>query len=368
MAKQLKNTLRIAAGNNAVGNSAVRNDARSIGRASTRSTGRATLNDVAIEAGVSPITVSRALRGTRAVAPDLILKVNAAVKKIGYVPDPAARALASQTSNTVAILVPLLSNTLFVDLIEAVQTTLMPAGYQTLIGITHYDPAQEQRLITSYMAYRPAGYLVTGFDRTPASRRMLSQSKAPTVHMMETARAKNLYSVGFSQSDAGAELTEHLLKRGRKRIVFVGAQLDDRAMQRLDGYRQALKKTRFYDAKFEVLDQRSSSIGLGAELFNQIIAKHPQVDAMFFCNDDLAHGGLLAALKRGIKVPEQIAIAGFNDLAGSSEMPPPLTTIRTRRSEIGEQSAELLLRLIRKIDVPDRSIDVGYELIIRQST
>lgn len=337
-------------------------------RTSNRSTGRATLNDVAIEAGVSPITVSRALRGTRAVAPDLVKRVTAAIKKIGYVPDPAARALASSTSNTVAILVPLLSNTLFVDLIEAVQTTLTPAGYQTLIGITHYDSAQEQRLISSYLAYRPAGFLVTGFDRTPASRRMLVQSKAPTVHMMETARGANLYSVGFSQADAGAEMTQHLLNRGRKRIVFVGAQLDDRAMQRLDGYRLALNKTQFYDAQLEVLDKRSSSISLGAELFNRIISKHPDVDAMFFCNDDLAHGGLLAALKLGIKVPKQIAIAGFNDLAGSSEMPPPLTTIRTRRSEIGEQSAELLLRLMTKAEVANRSVDVGYELIIRQST
>ena len=338
------------------------------GRSTGRATGRATLNDVANEAGVSPITVSRALRGTRAVDPALIKKVNAAVKKIGYVPDPAARALASQTSNTVAILIPLLSNALFVDLIEAVQTTLTPAGYQTLIGVTHYDPEQEQRLLTSYMAYRPAGFLVTGFDRTPASRRMLSQSKSPTVHMMETARAPNLYSVGFSQASAGKEMTEHLLTQGCKRIAFIGAQLDDRVMQRLDGYRQAMTTTSFYDPKLEFLDKRSSSIALGAELFKKIIAKHPNIDAIFFCNDDLAHGGLLAALRLGIDVPKQIAVAGFNDLAGSSEMPPPLTTIRTRRSEIGQQSAQLLLQLIKKAEVASRSIDVGYELIIRQST
>ena len=337
-------------------------------RLPSRSTGRATLNDVAAEAGVSPITVSRALRGTRAVDPALIKKVQAAVKKIGYVPDPAARALASQTSNTVAILIPLLSNALFVDLIEAVQTTLTPAGYQTLIGVTHYNPEQEQRLLTSYLAYRPAGFLVTGFDRTPASRRMLSQNNAPTVHMMETARSGNLYSVGFSQASAGEEMTSHLLHQGRKRIAFVGAQLDDRVLQRLEGYRAAITKTPFYNPKLEFLDKRSSSIALGSELFEKIIAKRPDIDAIFFCNDDLAHGGLLAALRLGVKVPKQIAIAGFNDLAGSSEMPPPLTTIRTRRREIGQHSAQLLLQLIKKIEVPSRSIDVGYELIIRQST
>src|SRR3954470_19210050 len=107
----------------------------------SRATGRVTLSDVAHAAGVSPITVSRALRGERAVDPALVARVQAAVAKLGYVPDPAARALASSHSTHVAVLIPMLSNALFVDLVEAVQRTLRPAGYQTLIGVTHYDPS-----------------------------------------------------------------------------------------------------------------------------------------------------------------------------------------------------------------------------------
>ena len=109
----------------------------------SRATGRVTLADVAHAAGVSPITVSRALRGERAVDPELVARVQAAAQKLGYVPDPAARALASRHSSHVAILIPMLSNALFVDLLEAAQRTLRPAGYQTLIGITHYDPSEE---------------------------------------------------------------------------------------------------------------------------------------------------------------------------------------------------------------------------------
>src|SRR5690349_3920797 len=109
-----------------------------------RSSGRITLQDVAKAAGVSPITVSRALRGERAVAANLVERVQEAVQSLGYVPDPAARALASSRSSHVAVLIPLLSNALFVDLLEAVQRALLPAGYQTLIGITHYDPQEEE--------------------------------------------------------------------------------------------------------------------------------------------------------------------------------------------------------------------------------
>ena len=123
----------------------------------SRASGRITLNEVAEAAGVSPITVSRALRGERSVAAELVVRVRAAAERRGYVPDPAARALASSRSSHVAVLIPLLSNALFVDLLEAVHRTLLPAGFQTLIGVTHYDPAEEEQLLQSYMAHRPAG-------------------------------------------------------------------------------------------------------------------------------------------------------------------------------------------------------------------
>src|ERR1700712_5581562 len=120
-----------------------------------RATGRITLSDVAQLAGVSPITVSRALRGERAVDSDLVARVKDAAQKLGYVPDPAARALASRHGSHVAVLIPMLSNALFVDLLEAVQRTLRPSGYQTLIGITHYDEAEEEQLLREQFQHRP---------------------------------------------------------------------------------------------------------------------------------------------------------------------------------------------------------------------
>ncbi|WP_297911903.1 LacI family DNA-binding transcriptional regulator [Thiomonas sp.] len=334
---------------------------------SSRASGRATLQDVAREAGVSPITASRALRGTRGVHAELVRRTQAAAQKLGYVPDPAARALASSRSTQVAVLVPLLSNTLFVEVLDAVQRTLLPAGFQTLIGVTHYDVAEEEQLLRGFLPHRPAGLLVTGFDRTETARRLIHDSGVPTVHLMEVTSAPGIHSVGLSQAAAGRALTEHLLRSGRRRIAYAAAQLDPRVLQRAEGYRQALRAAGLYDPTLEWLSPAPSSIELGGVLLEQELARHPDVDAVFFCNDDLAQGALLKALQLGVAVPSRLAVAGFNDLPGSAQMLPPLTSVRTRRREMGLAAAEMMLALIRGEPLAQASIDLGFELVIRES-
>ena len=330
-----------------------------------------TLSDVARAAGVSPSTVSRALRGERSVDPALIERVTAMSSLLGYVPDPAARALASQRSDHVAILIPLLSNALFVDLLDAAQTTLRGAGYQTLMGVTHYDAREEEQLLREQLLHRPAGLLVTGLDHNHATRKLMDSSQVPCVHLMDLPSSDSLeapYCVGFRQTDAGAAMTRHLLSRGYRRIAFAAAQLDPRVMQRLYGWRSALQEAGVYEATLEWLNPAPSSLALGGQLFEQIMQQRPAVDAIFFCNDDLAQGALMAAMRLGISVPEQVAIAGFNDLTGSDQMLPTLTTVRTPRAQIGRASAHMLLSLMRG-EVPEEAqLDLGFEIIQRQST
>lgn len=333
-----------------------------------RATGRVTLADVAGVAGVSPITVSRALRGERAVDPALVERVKAAAARLGYVPDPAARALASRHSSHVALLIPMLSNTLFVDLLEAAQRSLRAAGYQTLIGVTHYDPGEEEQLLREHLLHRPAGLLVTGLQHSKATRGLIRGSGVPCVHLMELSKLPGEYSVGFSQADAAAALTRHLLERGCRRIAFAAAQLDPRTLQRRDGWRGAMQSAGLHAATLEWLNPAASSMALGGTMFEQIVNQTPPVDAIFFCNDDLAQGALLAALRLGIAVPQRVAIAGFNDLTGSDQMLPPLTTVRTPRAEIGAAAGRMLLALMRGQPVAEHSVDLGWQIVVRQST
>lgn len=348
-----------------------------------RSTGRITLNDVAQAAGVSPSTVSRALRGERAVDPDLVQRVMAVSEKLGYVPDPAARALASQRSDHVTILIPLLTNALFVDLLEAAQRTLRTAGFQTLMGVTHYNASEEEQLLREQMHHRPAGMLITGLDHSPSTQKLMARSKVPCVHLMDLPEELGAatsdfaegelgtsapYCVGFRQIDAGEAMTQHLLAQGKTRIVFAAAQLDPRVLQRLQGWRKALKACQKYDPTLEWLNPAPSSLALGGLMFEQIVKQNPAVDAIFFCNDDLAQGALLAAMRLGISVPQRVAISGFNDLTGSDQMWPPLTTVRTPRAQVGEAAAQMLLQLIHGETPEQPQLDLGFEIVVRQST
>ena len=332
-----------------------------------RATGRVTLSDVARAAEVSPITVSRALRGERAVDPALVARVREAAQRLGYVPDPAARALASQRSTHVAVLIPMLSNALFVDLLEAVQRELRPAGYQTLIGITHYDRQEEEQLLREQLLHRPAGLIITGFDHSEGTRALMQRSAVPCVHAMEIDLGPGVHCVGFSQADAAAALTRHMLVSGRRRVAFGAAQLDPRTLQRLQGWRRQMQLAGLHDPALEWLDPAPSSMALGARMFEQIVGRDPAVDAVFFCNDDLAQGALLAATRLGVAVPGRVAVAGFNDLTGSDQMQPALTTVRTPRQEIGRQAARMLLALMRGEAVPRTSVDLGFELCLRAS-
>jgi LacI family gluconate utilization system Gnt-I transcriptional repressor len=267
----------------------------------------------------------------------------------------------------VVLLVPSLSNLVFMELIEAVHDVLEPAGYQVLIGNTRYDHGAQERLLHQYLSHRPSGLLLTRSDQTDGARVLTDDSGIPHVYLMDLSD-DGAYCVGLSQRDAGRCVADHLLATGRRRIAFVAAQLDARTRQREAGYRGALTAAGIYDPDLSLLTPDRSSIGLGAQLLCHLFARRPDVDAIFFNNDDLAQGALLEALRLGIDVPDQVAIVGFNDLEGSAHLLPRLTTVRTPRAEIGRRAATMLLDLMQGRRVARPALDLGFELIVREST
>jgi len=336
-------------------------------RTGSRSTGRTTIEDVARHAGVSAITVSRALRTPDSVSKPLRERIGQAVATLGYVPNRAARTLASARSNSVAVLVPSLSNQVFVDVLAGIRDVLGPRGYQLLIGNNLYDAAEEERLLMAYLEHHPDGLLLTGLQQSPRARAALAGSGVPTVHMMDLMADHSVTSVGFSQPAAGYAMTRHLLERGHRRIAFMAAQLDERTLKRRDGYRQALDEAGHGGYCAEISSPAASSVGLGVELTAQLLAEHPAIDAVFCCNDDLALGALFHCQRRGIPVPQHLAIAGFNDLGFGACSVPALTTVATPRYHIGVRAAELLLARIDNPALDAETLDLGFELQTRES-
>lgn len=329
--------------------------------------GRVTLTEIASRVGTSAITVSRVLNAPHLVSEDLKKRIESVIAELGYLPNRAARSLASARSESVLVLIPSLSNTVFTDVLEGVRDVLHDNGYRTLIGDTRYSAEEEENLLRAYLEHSPDGILLTGFEQSPGTRQLLKNSRAPIVHMMELTKSP-AYAVGLSQFDAGKALTSHLLQRGYRRIGFLGAQLDSRVMERLAGFRAALQGAGVYDASREVLDPTPSSIEMGVALFDRLLEQAPDCDAIFCCNDDLAHGVLFECLRRKISVPQQIAVAGFNDLDASAWTCPTLTTIATPRYEIGHAAASMLLELMNGGTPSPDKIDLGFSLVVREST
>ncbi len=331
-----------------------------------RPSGRVTISDVALRAQVSPMTVSRALKNPSQVLPEARQRVEAAVIALGYVPSHAARTLASSRSRVVGVLVPSLSNAVFVETLAGIQDCLGPAGYQFLIGNTSYSPAKQNELLSTYLTHAPDGFLVTGIDETETIRQRLAAARVPVVHMYDLSRSPGEWSVGFSQQTAGFSITNYLLERGYRRPAFIAAQLDPRTMQRRAGFRRALRDAGL-DPDLEVLTSEPSNVGLGSKLLVQMLERAPDCDAIFCCNDDLALGALFECQRRGIPVPDQIAIAGFNDLPSSAWSTPSITTITTPRYQIGFQAAQLLLQILDGQPPKKSRIDLGFTLTPRES-
>lgn len=333
-----------------------------------RGTGRATLEAVAKAAGVSTMTASRSLSQPGLVSEATRARVEQAVQALGYVPNRAARALASNRSRVIVALVPSLSNAVFTAVLDGIHDALQASQYQILIGNTHYSEAEEEKLLRIYLQSDPDGILVPGLSHSPAVARLLDGLRAPVVSMMDLADDPATPSVGFSQFEAGMALTRHLLGKGYRRIAFVGAQLDARMLRRADGWRAAMKLAGLFDARLEIMTPQPSTIALGAELMRRVLAELPDCDAVFYCNDDLAHGAIFHCQREGIAVPGRIAVAGFNDLPASKLMLPALTTIDTPRYQVGYQAASLLLALIAGKAPSARRIDLGFTLREREST
>ncbi|BBF84663.1 gluconate utilization system Gnt-I transcriptional repressor [Aquitalea magnusonii] len=326
-----------------------------------------TMHDVGQAAGVSAITVSRALNTPDRVSPALREKIMQVVEQLGYVPNRSARQLASARSHTVLVLIPSLSNTVFIDALAGIESVLQAAGYQMLIGNTHYSSEEELALLRAYLQHSPDGLLVTGLTQHEAFRQILERQSLPAVYMMDLSD-DGRPCVGFSQEAAGACMTQHLLARGKRRIAFMGAQLDERVMKRLAGYRLVLQQAGCHAPALEWLNPAPSSMQMGADMLDALLAAHPDCDAVFCCNDDLAIGAIARCQQRGIRLPEQLAIGGFNDLQSAAWTTPPLSSIATPRFEIGQAAARMLLQQIEGLPLSHERLDLGFRLQQRSST
>lgn len=330
---------------------------------------RVTMRDVARRAGVGTITVSRALAEPEKVSRSLRTRIDAAVAELGYVPNRMAGGLSSQRSRMVPVIVPVLRNSVFADLVEGVNDVLLAEGYQILLGATGYDPAREESLIAQFLGWSPEGIVVVGANHTDTARRVLSETEATVVEVFELSGSAVEINVGFSNTDAARDMTEYLIGRGYRRIAFVGAFMnrDVRSGERWRGCKAVLKERGLECGRLIAYPDRSE-FGLGGRAVDDVLARWPDTDAIFFANDVLAVGALLHCQRHAIPVPGRIAIAGFNGLDIGAHTSPPLTTVVSPRYEIGREAARAILARRGSRAKEPAFIDLRYQILARAST
>ena len=325
---------------------------------------RATLADVARHAGVSPVTVSRAIRHPEMVSEELRKRIDDAVL------NHLASALASTHTQIVGVIVPSLTNGVFDDYLGAIQDVLNPAGIQVLVLNVRYSETEEEKAIETLMGYHPEAMIIAGVDQTERSRQLLKNSGLPVVQTMDVSDTPIDLNIGLDHGEAGAAAVRFLHAQGHRKIAHLTARGDPRARRRHAGYQRQMDAFGLSTKGLVGASPRPSDVAMGGELFAQILEDVPDVSAVFTCNDDLALGTLFECQRRGIRVPGDVAIIGFNDLDFCTATVPALTSVSIERREMGTWAARAILEIIRGGGKRPKqpTVDVGFSIKARGST
>ncbi|MES5098688.1 LacI family DNA-binding transcriptional regulator [Agrobacterium sp. BA1120] len=325
--------------------------------------GPVTLADIAKLAGVSPVTVSRAINTPHLVKPRTLEAIEHVIARTGYVPNLLAGGLASRRTRLIAAIVPSVSSTIFAETIEGLNAELVPAGYQLLLGLSGYDAKRELELTRAILARRPDGIILTGISHLKETRAMLTGAGLPIVEIWDSTPSPLDVAVGFSHFDAGALVAEYLYSKGYDRYAQIGAN-DPRASQRRNGFISRLSGK----AEVEVPTTELSSPSTfkdGRQAMAELLDRKGGSLAVFCSSDVVAHGALTEANSRGCKLPEDVAIIGFGDFDFAPYTYPPLTTVRIDRHQIGTRAAQALLKRLNGEEEPEAMIDMGFAIVNR---
>ncbi|MBT2187804.1 LacI family DNA-binding transcriptional regulator [Sphingobium sp. H33] len=324
------------------------------------------MHEVAELAGVSRMTVSRALNHPEKVKEKVRQRVFDAVSQLGYVHNHLARSLSSSKSNVIGLVLPSLENSIFSATVKAISDVLRPAGFQLMLAESSDDPKDEEIVISNFLAQRVAGLVLHSTRHSPAAIRMLRGANVPVVENGDMPVDPIDMVVSYSNRAAAKAMTLHLARMGYSKIGFASLA-NPRATERQLGYLDALAEAGLAPDPRRIVNV-SRGFGGGAEAIAHIEHVAPDTDALFCAGDVLAVGALLECNRRGWAVPGRLAIASFDDLDLLRHVNPAITALRLPRAEIGRRSAEMLLARIFEREIPVQSVDLGFEIVQRASS
>lgn len=330
---------------------------------------RTSMHDVAARAGVSQATVSRVVHSPHLVKDKTRMRVEAAMKDVGYVYNAMAADFTRQKISMIGLIIFTVRSSIHSELIEGIQEELQATRFSLVIANSHYDAATERKLIQLFRERHLSGVIVAeSNDENRVELKALRESGVPLVLTWEMAADREFDCVGFDNFQSAYEMTQYLIGFGHRRVGLIAGDFKhiERVRQRLDGYKAALTAQGLPFDPSMVISRLPSPME-GKMAMSQLLSLPQRPTAVFAASDALALGALAACGEYGFRVPDDISVAGFDDVEFAPFCVPPLTTIRVPGYEMGKRAArEILDKQHSKRTLTNR-LCLPTELVIRQS-
>lgn len=322
------------------------------------------MRDVAQAVDLSPMTVSRALRGDQTVSAKTRDLITEAASKLGYVYDGTAQAFRTQRSGFVAVTLPSINNANFAETFRGLSRGLDGQSIQLLLSSTDYQVEKEHELVLQLLARKPEALVMTGGHHLPETRQVLARAGLPVIEIWDLPSDPLAHVVGFSNADAMALIVQHLAASGRRKLAFVGADIgtDMRSSARREGAVAAARSLGLPEITMIEAGPAPVSMKHGAWAIAELGQEITRFDALVCVSDPIAFGALNACRRLGVRVPDDIAITGFGNFDVAMVSSPQITTVGVHANEIGGQVAAVLQKIFEGQTDP-LWIDVGSEFI-----
>lgn len=306
-----------------------------------------TIKDIAKRTGVSHSTVSRALGGNSLISVETSDRIRKVAREMGYQPSAAARSLKTNQTKVIGVIVNSIDDPFFSEILFGIEDAAQQAGYSLFIASSQYDPIREQNIVQTMMEQRTDGVIICSSSFSADKGRQLLANGFPVVVVNYKATENFNYSIYHDDIDGSQQLTRHLLNLGHNKIAYLGNSKSGRTTQdRLNGFKKEMRKAGINILPNFVYEVQGSEPCLGIESLNYYLNLQEKPTAIMCFNDTIAIGLLHACNQRGIRVPADLSVTGFDNITFSAFTCPPLTTLDQPKYSIGNEAAHLLLDLL----------------------
>ncbi len=327
-----------------------------------------TIKDVAKRAGVGIATVSRAMHGSLQVRPETAARVRKVIEELGYRPNTNAQSLASGRSHLLGLVVSDITNPFFPELIKGFEEVALDRGYDVFVASTHYDPARTALCVRRMIERKIDGVAIMTSEVDPSMPETFARRKVPLVFLDVGHVAAGVSNVKIDYAHGIAQAVEHLLALGHSRIAFISGPLRlESVRERRDAFLKRLDEPPGGPWLEPLVEEGNHQADGGFQAMERVLERAPGTTAVVASNDLTAIGALRAIRQRGLRVPEDISVVGFDDIQMAQFTEPPLTTVNLVRIEIARVACEALLRSIRTRGA-GVEFRVGTSLVVRAST